>query len=481
MKKGWVLCIALLLFCVFGTAMAEVTIDENVFPDEAFRQFVSDEFDTDKNGTLSAEEILAVTRIDCKNKGISNVTGCEIFTELTYLDCAINNITAIDVSRNSKLEYLYCYGNNISNLDLSRNAQLGLLECAGNRLAEIDVSQNPELYDLALMDNPITSLDISHNPNLRNVFLYRMHLTTLDVTNCTNLRALVENEERISGERYDYWKGSMGWFCIDPFLTVTAGSVISNATADAPTPIPEPTDETDLPTPSPAEPETTPEPSASPEPDTTAEPAMPSSVTDSTGSYSIGNDGTATFTQPAGSGATVAIPATITVNGQTVRVTAIADKAFQKNGKLTTVTIGKNVKTIGKNAFANCAKLKTVKGGANVVTIKDGAFSGCKALKTFPAMNRLQKIGANAFKGATALAKFTLAKTVTSIGKNAFNGCAGLKTITVKTEKLTNKNVGAGAFKGINRKATFKCPKKQLKNYTTLFVKKGAPKSCKFK
>ena len=94
MKKGWVLCIALLLFCVFGTAMAEVTIDENVFPDEAFRQFVSDEFDTDKNGTLSAEEILAVTSIDCKNKGISNVTGCEIFTELTYLDCAINNITA---------------------------------------------------------------------------------------------------------------------------------------------------------------------------------------------------------------------------------------------------------------------------------------------------------------------------------------------------------------------------------------------------
>ena len=54
---------------------------------------------------------------------------------------------------------------------------------------------------------------------------------------------------------------------------------------------------------------------------------------------------------------------------------------------------------------------------------------------------------------------------MTSIGKNAFNGCAGLKTITVKTEKLTNKNVGAGAFKGINKKATFKCPSNASQTY----------------
>ena len=175
------------------------------------------------------------------------------------------------------------------------------------------------------------------------------------------------------------------------------------------------------------------------------------------------------------------IPATINYNGNVYLVNSIVDKACSGLKKLSSVNIGKNIKTIGKNAFANCAKLKTVKGGAAVTTIKDGAFSGCKVLKTFPAMNKLQKIGNNAFKGAKALAKFTLAKTVTSIGKNAFNGCAGLKTITVKTEKLTNKNVGAGAFKGINKKATFKCPKKQLKNYKTLFVKKGAPKTCKFK
>ena len=208
---------------------------------------------------------------------------------------------------------------------------------------------------------------------------------------------------------------------------------------------------------------------------------FPSSVTNSTGTYTIEAGGTATFSKPAKSASALTIPDTIPVLGSPMKVTAIADNALKGNKKLTTVKIGKNIQTIGKNAFANCAKLKTVKGGGAVTVMKDGAFSGCKALKTFPTMNRLQKIGANAFKGAKALAKFTLAKTVTSIGKNAFNGCAGLKTITVKAEKLTNKNVGAGAFKGISQKATFKCPKKQLKNYKKLFVKKGAPKTCKFK
>ena len=205
--------------------------------------------------------------------------------------------------------------------------------------------------------------------------------------------------------------------------------------------------------------------------------------------YKITSSKAATFIglEKAKSLSSVTIPASITLGAKNakdvsvLKVTAIGDKALTKDTKVVSVNIGKNVKTIGKAAFGGCTKLKTVKGGAAVTAIKDDAFSGCKALKNFPAMNKLQKIGANAFKGDKALATFTLAKTVTNIGKNAFNGCSGLKAIAVKTEKLTDKNVGAGAFKGINKKAVFKCPKKKLKEYAKLFVKKGAPKTSKFK
>ena len=54
------------------------------------------------------------------------------------------------------------------------------------------------------------------------------------------------------------------------------------------------------------------------------------------------------------------IPATVKVEGKSVPVTSIAPKAFKGMKKLKTVTIGKNIKKIGKNAFRDCKKLKTV-------------------------------------------------------------------------------------------------------------------------
>ena len=53
-------------------------------------------------------------------------------------------------------------------------------------------------------------------------------------------------------------------------------------------------------------------------------------------------------------------PDTVTYKGRKYKVTEIAAKAFYKNKKLTKVTIGKNVRTIGKSAFEGCAKLKDI-------------------------------------------------------------------------------------------------------------------------
>ena len=155
---------------------------------------------------------------------------------------------------------------------------------------------------------------------------------------------------------------------------------------------------------------------------------------------------------------TAKIPATITVEGETYKVTAIKASAFKGLKKLATVSIGKNVKTIGKSAFNGCAKLKTVSGMAGVT-----------------------KIGASAFQGCKALAKITLPAKVKTIGAKAFYKCAKLKSVVIQTTKLTEKTVGANAFKGVYRKATVKVPAKKLKAYKTLLVKKGLPKTAKVK
>lgn len=63
---------------------------------------------------------------------------------------------------------------------------------------------------------------------------------------------------------------------------------------------------------------------------------------------------------------TITIPEKVTINGITYQVTSIVDSAFAGNKKMTKLTIGSNIKTIGKKAFYKCAKLETVKLGKNV-------------------------------------------------------------------------------------------------------------------
>lgn len=62
---------------------------------------------------------------------------------------------------------------------------------------------------------------------------------------------------------------------------------------------------------------------------------------------------------------------------------------------------------------------------------------------------------------------------MTKIGAKAFYGCTKLKSITIKTTKLTNKNVGKDVFKGIANDAKIKVPEKKLDIYKKIFAKKG--------
>lgn len=54
------------------------------------------------------------------------------------------------------------------------------------------------------------------------------------------------------------------------------------------------------------------------------------------------------------------IPNCVSINGVTCSVTEIRASAFQNNKKLRSVTIGKNVRKIGKKAFAGCRSLKKI-------------------------------------------------------------------------------------------------------------------------
>ena len=117
-----------------------------------------------------------------------------------------------------------------------------------------------------------------------------------------------------------------------------------------------------------------------------------------------------------------------------------------------------------------------------VTEIAPGVCKGLKKLAGVTIGANVKSIGKGAFQKCTALKKITIPAGVTKIGANAFNGCKALKTIDLKKTNLTKEGIGKNCFKGIADKATFKCPKALKKDYKTWILKTGkAPKSAKFK
>lgn len=78
----------------------------------------------------------------------------------------------------------------------------------------------------------------------------------------------------------------------------------------------------------------------------------------------------------------VSIPKTIKINGQEYKVTNIKSGVLRNNKKVKKLTIGENVKTIGKNAFYGCKNLKTIvikTSNLTSTSVKAGAFKGLNA------------------------------------------------------------------------------------------------------
>ena len=143
-----------------------VAIDATNFPDGAFRQYVADNFDKDKDGALNQTERNAVKEIRISNSGCTSLQGLKYFSKLTDLFCSDNNLTELDVSENPELGRLICYNNSLTSLNLNKNTKLRSLNCNNNKLTVLDLRENKSLSWLRCKNNCLTSLDLRNNPQI---------------------------------------------------------------------------------------------------------------------------------------------------------------------------------------------------------------------------------------------------------------------------------------------------------------------------
>ena len=157
------------------TLAATVSIDEDNFPDEHFRNYVSENYDTNNSGSLSDDEIAAVTKMTYANKETTTMKGIEVFTSLEELKLSDSFDEMLD----------------LKSLDLSGNTSLKKLTITCAAIETLDLSHNMELEYVALNAVPVKSLDMTGHSALKGLYCDGIHGANEVILNgCSNLKNL---------------------------------------------------------------------------------------------------------------------------------------------------------------------------------------------------------------------------------------------------------------------------------------------------
>ena len=117
----------------------DVIINETNFPDAKFRNYLLGQY-YGADGKLTVNEINDIRTLFVSGYGISRLRGIEHLAALEYLICSNNQLSALDMSKNTALKDLSCYENQLTVLDVSGCTALTSLSCDKNQLTALDLS-----------------------------------------------------------------------------------------------------------------------------------------------------------------------------------------------------------------------------------------------------------------------------------------------------------------------------------------------------
>ena len=164
-------------------------------PDDNFEQLlIFQGYDNVLDDSVLTSNINQITNLQIANSNISDLTGIEDFSTLSYLYCPGNQLTILDVSSLHNLDTLKCGENLLIGLHLPDSIKL--LECPNNQLTSLDVSNNIYLEKLICSWNPLISLTI--NDSLLSLQCTHTTLTSIDLSNNDKLEKAILNDNQIS-------------------------------------------------------------------------------------------------------------------------------------------------------------------------------------------------------------------------------------------------------------------------------------------
>lgn len=115
------------------------------------------------------------------------------------------------------------------------------------------------------------------------------------------------------------------------------------------------------------------------------------------------SDGCAAVTYGKDEKGAVIIPGTVEVNGESLKVTAVARHAFSDNAKITSVRFPITLKRVMTAAFRGCSRLVLLAFVSEDVWIGLNAFQYCESLKNIICLKPLDVVQSYAFYGCKSL------------------------------------------------------------------------------
>ena len=212
-------------------AADDIAIDETNFPDEAFRGYISENYDTDKNGSLSDEEIENATELSLTDPIVDennivlqpdlDLTGIEHLKKLQDISVCFYNVKNADLSGIEALTDIGFTAGSVSglvlgdlssleniNINNSELTELSLVDCPelvqccinnNPKLAKLEIKNAPKLIAIDCRDNALVSLKTDNCPGMFFLRCSNNRLTKLDITSCP-LLALIDCSKNMIAE-----------------------------------------------------------------------------------------------------------------------------------------------------------------------------------------------------------------------------------------------------------------------------------------
>ena len=187
--------LAVMLIAMCPAAWADVAFNEENFPDEAFREYISFYVDLDQDGSLSDEELALITDMNI-TYNVSSIEGIKLFTSLPSLYISEEHLTSLDVSGLTSLQKLTVYSEHLASLNVSGCTNLESMIYRYSTLTELDLTGCTSLRELYLSTGQLRELDLSGYTSLQKVDLtLGLSLRELNLSGCTSLQDIIAEME----------------------------------------------------------------------------------------------------------------------------------------------------------------------------------------------------------------------------------------------------------------------------------------------